>query len=77
MIRRHKYLDQGATNSGSPGCVAAFRDAQYRTNKEGRSMAVRVTEHDIWFACDIRVAKREHEIEVATIHCDGRTEFTK
>lgn len=73
----HKYTEQGTTNKGSAGCVAAFREAFYRARETNRSIAIRVTGYDIWFTCDTRVALKGNEIEIATVHCDGQINFPK
>lgn len=72
----HAFKDQGATNKGSSGCVAAFSEATHRAKSGRSSIGVRVTKFDIWFVADTRVALREGEVEIATIHCDGRIDFT-
>jgi hypothetical protein len=64
-----------ASNQGSLGREAAFKEATIRARKEQRSIAVRLTPQNIWYTAWTVNALRQGDIEVAYFHCDGRIEY--
>jgi hypothetical protein len=54
--------------------LSVSREAVAIARKSGRSIALRMTAGGVWYFTTTRQALRRGDLELATIHCDGRVE---
>jgi hypothetical protein len=57
--------------------ILVLAEAIRRARKQQRSIGLRVTPDGIWYAAATTESRRERDIEIATVHCDGRVEWTR